>query len=188
MTRTPLTERLTGIIAPAVRTLGVELWGVELASAGSRMVVRIYIDAPQGEPGAPPQGGLTGEASGDDQAPGQTPGVTPGVTIDTCARVSRHLGTVLEAEDAVPGAYVLEVSSPGLERRFFAPEQLTAYLGRTVDVRLHQPQDGRRHLRGVLSEAGAEHLVVDEDGARLRVEWPQVKTAHLVHEFPGASA
>ena len=187
MTKTPLAERLTGIIGPAVSTLGVELWGVEFASAGSRMVVRVYIDAPAA-PAVDDNAAATDEAAGHETPPG----VTPGVTIAACAQVSRHLGAVLEAEDAVPGAYVLEVSSPGLERRFFSPAQLGPYLGRTVDVRLHQPQDGRRHLRGILSEIGAEagtgFLVVDEDGVRTRVAWEHVKTAHLVHEFPGASA
>ena len=195
MTKTPLAERLTGIIGPAVSTLGVELWGIEFASAGSRMVVRVYIDAPQAAEGAAPildQGEAPVETPM--EAPGQAEGETaarvlpPGVTIAACAQVSRHLGTVLEAEDAVPGAYVLEVSSPGLERRFFHPEQLPAYLGRTVDIRLHQAQDTRRHFRGLLAECGPDFLVVDEDGTKTRVLWAHVKIAHLVHEFPGASA
>lgn len=196
MTKQPLAERLTGIIGPAVSTLGVELWGVEFASAGNRMVVRVYIDAPveanieanveaNVETAVKTNVEANVEASAGEAAPPETP---PGVTIATCAQVSRHLGTVLEAEDAVPGAYVLEISSPGLERRFFAPKQLAAYLGRTVDVRLHQPQDTRRHLRGVLAEAGPDFLVVDEAGLRTRVLWAHVKTAHLVHEFPGAAA
>ncbi|MDQ7833875.1 MAG: ribosome maturation factor RimP [Humidesulfovibrio sp.] len=184
MTKTPLAERLTGIIGPAVRTLGVELWGVEFASAGSRMVVRVYIDAPATTgPAEPP---MQTEGEGEAGLDGQEQ--RTGVTIAMCAKVSRHLGTVLEAEDAVPGAYVLEVSSPGLERRFFNTEQLEAYIGHTVDVRLHQPQDGRRHLRGILAEVGADAFVVDENDVRIRIMWPHVKIAHLVHEFPGAAA
>jgi len=180
MTKAPLVERLTGLIAPALGPLGVSLWGVELASAGGRMVVRIYVDA-QAEPLAPaPPEDPAGEAAAGASA--------QGVTIAACAKVSRHLGALLDAEDAVPGAYVLEVSSPGLERRFFNPEQLRAYLGRTVDVRLIQAQDSRRHLRGVLTEVGAEELVLDEAGRLTRVKWEQVKTAHLVHAFPGAAA
>ena len=62
--------------------------------------------------------------------------------------------SLLDAEDVVPGAYVLEVSSPGLERRFFSPGQMSGYLGQVVDVRLTLPQEGRRHLRGLL--AGVE--------------------------------
>jgi len=156
MTRSPLIARLSGVIAPAVETLDASLWGIELASAGSRMVIRVFIDA---------------EA---------------GVTIDLCARVSRHLGALFDAEDVLPGAYVLEVSSPGLERRFFSPGQLAPFVGRVVDVRLHEPQDGRRHLRGVLAAVEADTLVVDEAGVRTSVAWERVKNAHLVHEFPGA--
>lgn len=154
MTRSPLLERLSGIISPALEPLGVSLWGVELASAGSRMVVRVYIDAEEG------------------------------VSIDVCARVSRALGAVFDAEDVLPGAYVLEVSSPGLERRFFSAAQMAAFVGHVVDVRLFEPQEGRRHLRGVLAAVDGQTLSVDEDGAVTRVDFDRVKGAHLVHEFP----
>lgn len=154
MTRSPLIERLSGIIGPALEPLGVTLWGVEFASAGSRMVVRVYIDAENG------------------------------VDVGKCARVSRSLGVVFDTEDVLPGAYVLEVSSPGLERRFFSTAQMAAFVGRVVDVRLHEPQEGRRHLRGVLSEVAGDRLSVDEAGTITSVVFERVKTAHLVHEFP----
>ena len=157
MTRSPLLERLAGVIGPALEPLGVVLWGLELASAGSRMLVRVFLDA------------------------------EGGVDIGRCAKASRHLGALFDAEDVLPGAYVLEVSSPGLERRFFSPAQLAAYVGRVVDVRLHEPQDGRRHLRGLLAESAGDGFVVDEAGVKTRVEWERVKSAHLVHEFPGTA-
>ncbi len=178
MTKTPLAQRLTDIIAPAVATLGLALWGVEIASAGSRMLLRVYIDAPEGlpelEPGEPNE---TEEIS-------ETGETATGVTVDHCARVSRHLGALFDAEDIIPGAYVLEVSSPGLERRFFSPQQLAAYLGREVEVRLNLPQDGRRKLRGRLSRVEGDTLTVAEDKGEVSVRWELVKQAHLVHEFP----
>ncbi|MDR3641475.1 MAG: ribosome maturation factor RimP [Humidesulfovibrio sp.] len=154
MTRSPLIERLTGIISPALEPLGVTLWGVEFASAGSRMVVRVFIDAEDG------------------------------VSIAACTRVSRALGAVFDAEDALPGAYVLEVSSPGLERRFFSAAQMAAYAGQAVDVRLFEPQDGRRHLRGALVAIEGEDIIIDEAGVVTRVAFDRLKGAHLVHEFP----
>ncbi len=174
MTKTPLAQRLTDIIAPAVATLDLALWGVEIASAGSRMLLRVYIDAPQTPAPADAPG-----PDGDDQA-------ETGVTVDHCARVSRHLGALFDAEDLIPGAYVLEVSSPGLERRFFSPAQLAGYLGRTVDVRLSIPQDGRRHLRGVLTSVEGDSLTLAEDKGPVTVRWELVKGAHLVHEFPAS--
>ena len=155
MTRSPLLERIAGIVAPALEPMGVALWGVEFASAGSRMVVRIYIDAAE-----------------------------DGVSIDQCAKVSRALGAVFDAEDVLPGAYVLEVSSPGLERRFFSAGQMAAYVGQLVDVRLFEPQDGRRHLRGALAGVEGEDILVDEAGKVTRVAFGRLKGAHLVHEFP----
>ncbi len=155
MTRNSLLQQIAEIVGPALTPLGVTLWGVELASAGSRMVVRVYIDAEDG-----------------------------GVSIDECARVSRALGAVFEAENAIPGAYVLEVSSPGLERRFFSAAQMAAYVGRVVDVKLLEPQEGRRHLRGVLVAVEGGEIRMDEDGAVTRVVFDHVKNARLVHEFP----
>jgi len=154
MTRSPLLERLAGIIAPALEPLSVQLWGIEFASAGTRMVVRIYIDA------------------------------EGGVSIASCAKVSRSLGAVFDAEDALPGAYVLEVSSPGLERRFFSAAQMAAFVGQVVDVRLHEPQDGRRHLRGALAAVSGDDISIDEAGKVTSVAFARLKSAHLVHEFP----
>lgn len=176
MTKTPLAQRLTNIIAPAVATLGLALWGVEIASAGSRMLLRVYIDAPGELPELEP--GEAGELAGELNES------AAGVTVDHCAKASRHLGAVFDAEDVIPGAYVLEVSSPGLERRFFSPEQMTAYLDREVEVRLNLPQDGRRKLRGRLARVEGDLLTVAEDKGEVSVRWELVKQAHLVHEFP----
>ena len=79
-----------------------------------------------------------------------------GVSIEQCAELSRLLGLALDVEDAIPGAYVLEVSSPGLERIFFTPEQLTSALGQILEVTLVVPSpefSGRRKFRGVLTHA-----------------------------------
>ena len=84
-----------------------------------------------------------------------------GTSIDQCAELSRLLGLALDVEDAMPGAYVLEVSSPGLERVFFTPDQLICALGQTLEITLAAPSpefSGRRKFRGVLTGApGSGH-------------------------------
>lgn len=186
MTRTPLAQRLTDLIAPAVESLGLALWGVETASAGSRMLLRVYIDATNAPESAPADTSDPAEASSDTPAASAADEAPAGVTVDHCAKVSRHLGALFDAEDIIPGAYVLEVSSPGLERRFFAPEQMAAYLGREVEVRLNLPQDGRRKLRGRLARIEGDKVAIAEDKGEVTVRWELVKQAHLVHEFPVA--
>lgn len=116
-----------------------------------------------------------------------------GVDIDKCAELSRLLGLSLEVEDVFSGAYVLEVSSPGLERTFFTAEQLAAHAGKTVEISLHSPcaeYPGRKKMTGTLSclegeRFGVAPLDVPEDKrvAALFV-WPDVKKAKLVHFLP----
>jgi ribosome maturation factor RimP len=93
-----------------------------------------------------------------------------GVSIDQCAELSRLLGLSLDVEDIIPGAYVLEVSSPGLERTFFTGSQLACAVGLKVEIILHQPQDawpGRKKFRGLLWKApetapAAEHTLLPD--------------------------
>ena len=118
-----------------------------------------------------------------------------GVDIDKCAELSRLLGLTLDVEDIIPEAYVLEVSSPGLERMFFTPEQFGAYLGKTVEVALHSPvaaYPGRKKLLGLLTDAtGGTFSVVpldapEEDPRPASFVWEDIKKAKLVHFLPEA--
>jgi len=76
-----------------------------------------------------------------------------GVTIDDCEKVSRQVGELLDIEDTINGEYTLEVSSPGLDRELFRPEQYSQVVGEQLDVRLNYPFEGRKkfvgHLAGV---------------------------------------
>ena len=150
-------ETLTGLIAPVVEGLGLQLWGVEVLSGSGRRLLRIYVDGENG------------------------------VTIDQCATVSRDLGLTFDVEDVIPGAYVLEVSSPGLERRFFHPSQMAAYVGRELDVRLTGLTGDRRSHKGRLTavDAEGEAFDIEENGEPVRLTWDQVKKAVLVHDFEG---
>ena len=120
-----------------------------------------------------------------------------GVNIDACAELSRLLGLSLDVEDIFPGAYVLEVSSPGLERVFFSPEQLAGYVGKTVEATLHAPPPdapGRKKLLGTLTESEKGTFAIllldapkestPEATAPIRFTWDDVKKAKLVHFLP----
>lgn len=116
-----------------------------------------------------------------------------GVDLDKCAELSRLLGLSLDAEDVIPIAYVLEVSSPGLERTFFTPEQLARYTDKTVDVTLHEPlpaYPGRKKFLGTLvaaanGEFAVKLLDAPADAAPLaEFTWDAVKKAKLVHFLP----
>ena len=105
-----------------------------------------------------------------------------GISIDQCADLSRLLGLSLEVEDFLEAAYVLEVSSPGLERIYFTQEQLTAAAGQNVVVTLAGPVSeypGRRKFAGTLLRVaeGTVHVEDNLTGVPLAVAlpWASVK-------------
>ena len=171
-------DDITRIAEPLARSLGLELWGIEVIPAG-RTLVRIYVDTP-------PDG-----RNADDSAR-EAGGTGPG--IDQCAHVSRHVGLALEAEDLIPSAYVLEVSSPGLERPFFALAQLAPYVGNDLELKLGSAQSelpDRKRLRGKLLDVG-EHaftlLAYDApEETRLSIPWDTVRKATLAPLLPFSS-
>jgi len=146
-------ETLAELIRPEVEALGCQLWGLSSPSKGQRRIIRIYIDGPDG------------------------------VTIDKCAEVSRQVGLLLEVEDIIPGAFILEVSSPGMDRRFFSTAQMDDYTGSRITALLHEARDGRRKVTGILARVGDAEFTVDEDGQETTLAWNDLKEVRLVPEF-----
>jgi ribosome maturation factor RimP len=164
-------RRIAELLTPFLASEGLVPWGVEISSAGRRELLRIFIDV------SPEAREIRGAA-----------GKTAGVTVDDCAAVSRHAGYLLEVEDIMPGPYVLEVSSPGIERRFFTAGQMAGHVGCEVEVTLALPRQGRRRFQGLLTrvEGGSFTMTVDPGPRQTAVDfaWNEVKKARLVHRFP----
>jgi ribosome maturation factor RimP len=87
-----------------------------------------------------------------------------GVQVSDCAAVSEQVGAVLDVEEPISGEYLLEVSSPGVDRRLFRLEQYAAYVGEELELRLRSPFEGRRKFKGILRgvEDGDVVLLVDD--------------------------
>lgn len=181
-----LAAKITELALPLVESQGLELWGVQYA-VGKRILVRVFIDAAQ--PAAlddalsekdeetPSMDGDASEALGR-----QT------VDVEQCAYISRHLGLALEAEDCIPGAYTLEVSSPGLERPFFTASQMERFIGRDIEATLHSPDvasfPGRKRFVGRLAAVENQLVTLDVEGQAATFPWSSVKKAHLMYKFP----
>ena len=152
---------ITGLAEPLAASLGLSIWGLELAFGG-KSLLRLYVEGENG------------------------------VDIDKCAELSRLLSLSLDVEDTIPDAYVLEVSSPGLERTFFTPEQLAAYVGSTVEVSLLSPASshpGRKNFLGTLTGAANGEFSLMPLDAKEGTEpvifcWADVKKAKRIHFLP----
>ena len=141
---------LRDLLEPGIGALGFELVDVEYTRAGGHNVLRLYIDHPDG------------------------------ITVDHCAAVSRQVSAVLDVEDPIPEAYMLEVSSPGLDRPLVKREDFERYAGETIKVRMHEAVDGRKNFKGTLVGLEGDAVLVDVDQERYRLPMARIERARLV--------
>lgn len=146
-------EALVAIVEPAVEQLGYELSDVEVKVGAKDGLLRLFIDRPEG------------------------------VTLEDCELVSRQISAMLDVEDPLPGQYVLEVSSPGLDRALTKPAHFQRFMGENVKVKLRFPLQGRRNFRGALRSADEEKIEVEVDGESHSLPLATIESARLV---PGA--
>jgi ribosome maturation factor RimP len=132
---------------------GMELVDLEYRREGPRWMLRLFIDR------------------------------EGGVTVDDCARISRELGDLLDVKDVIPQAYVLEVSSPGLNRRIRKKEDFSRFAGQKVQLWLVSPKDGRRKIVGDLVGVEGEEVVVTATEGRFSVALTDIAKANLIYEF-----
>jgi ribosome maturation factor RimP len=156
----PKTSRIWEIVEPVVLEAGCELVDVEHRREGRGAVLRLLIDK------------------------------AGGVSLDELTRVSREVSDLLDAEpEAVPGAYTLEVSSPGINRPLTRPAHFAAYVGKRVHVRTRTPVEGRHSFRGVLSAADDRGVsVTGDDGETHPLAYDVIARAQYQHDFTPGNA
>ena len=152
-------EDLKSCIEPVVDEHGYELMNVESVKDRGSTVLRVTVDT----------------VSGDGRVP-----------VDAIASLSRELGTGLDAEDIVSGAYRLEVSSPGLDRMLARQKDFKAAVGSQVKLKTLRPLDGRRKFRGELVEFNEQEAVLTVDGERLTVPFVDIEKANSGYSFSSA--
>ncbi len=159
-------DHIQAIVERVAASLGVEVVEIELRGGGKARMLRIFIDK------------------------------AGGVTHEDCANLSREVSTIFDVEDAVPGgSYVLEVSSPGLDRKLFRPADFERFQGSRVKLTTKDPVNGNRHFEGRLERFESGRLTLDlaearrkfrpQEGAsqRLEIELANVEKANLVPEI-----
>lgn len=102
-----------------------------------------------------------------------------GVTVDDCQRVSEQIGALLDVEDPLPGSYVLEVSSPGFDRRLRTLAHFERFTGENARVELKDPRDGRRKFTGRLVRVEGSDVLLEVDGELLRLPFGDIAVARL---------
>ncbi len=149
-------ERVRQMALPLARGLGLDLWDVQFVKEGADWHLRILIDKPGG------------------------------VSIDDCVDMTHAIDPELDREDPIPQEYLLEVSSPGLERKLTRPEHFEAWLGRPVRARLIRPlENGARQIEGVLTDAGpgGAFVLQPDGGTAVTLERKECSSVTAVEEI-----
>jgi ribosome maturation factor RimP len=158
-------EPLESEIERRVGEMGFEMVELERAGDRRRPILRLSIDKPDSVPGK------------------------PGVSLDDCATVSRALEPWLDSLDDLPDTYVLEVSSPGVERPLVRRRDWERFAGQPVALRGKGVLAGRaRRLEGTLlglkqADGGDAAALRLEDGAEVEIPLAQVDRANLVYRW-----
>jgi ribosome maturation factor RimP len=102
------------------------------------------------------------------------------VTVDDCADVSRQISMLLEVEDPVPDSYVLEVSSPGIDRPLIRPDDYVRFAGFEAKIEVRDVRDGRRKFQGRIRGVEPEAVRLDCGGQETVVPFAEISDASLV--------
>ncbi|MGB1868211.1 MAG: ribosome maturation factor RimP [Porticoccaceae bacterium] len=145
---------LRQLLQPVVEALGCELWGIELQAGGKTKLLRIYIDRAE-----------------------------EGVGIEDCERVSRQSSAVLDVEDVINGEYILEVSSPGMDRPLYELSQYEQFIGEDISLRLRFPYEGRRNFKGRLTGVDGDEIIVVATDHEFLFPVEGIEKANVVPRF-----
>ena len=115
------TEYIKEVIEKDIERLGCKVWGLELFGRHSNQTLRIYIDNKDG------------------------------ISVEDCEKVSKHVSKVLDTENDFSEKYMLEISSPGLDRKFFYKEQYQEFINESIRVTFFD-NDNKKTIKGNLKE------------------------------------
>ena len=142
------------LLLPIVEANGFELVDVEYVKEGSNWYLRAFIDKPGG------------------------------ITINDLEGVSRKLSDLLDEEDFISDAYILEVSSPGLGRPLKKDRDFDRSIGEEIEVHLYRSLNGNKQYVGLLKSYDKDTITIeDEDGSEIALDRVNVSLVRLTIDF-----
>ena len=142
-------QSLLDALEPMAKESGVELVTLEIVGAKKSPTIRVYIDTDHG------------------------------VGFDELSSAQAWINEIMDEIDPFPGAYMLEVSSPGIDRPLRTMEHFQRFAGERAVVKTSGPIEGRSNFTGTIVSAEGDFVVVDCDGAECKIPFDSIKRANL---------
>ncbi|RQD75381.1 MAG: ribosome maturation factor RimP [Candidatus Syntrophonatronum acetioxidans] len=154
MNKKKITESVEELVEPILEDNGMELVEVEFVKEGGNWYLRLFIDKPEG------------------------------VTLDDCKLVNDELSEILDMEDPIPQSYILEVSSPGVERPLKKEKDFVRFSGEKIKVKTYMPINNQKNFKGLLQ--GCREGIVQmelENGKQVSIPLDKIAKANLLFEL-----
>ena len=144
-----VSERVTGLLEPLAARHGLEVVAADVCGTKGKPIVRVYLDR------------------------------EGGIDLDVIISANEWISAALDERPLVDGAYVLEVSSPGIDRPLRRLGDFERFLGSQAVLKTSRSVDGRRRFSGVIQRVEDRTIVMDRDGTEDRVPYDDITTANL---------
>ena len=141
------------LLEPIVTELGFELVDVEYVKEAGNWYLRAYIDKPGG------------------------------ITVNDCEDVSRAFSDILDEQDFIEDSYIMEISSPGLDRPLKKEKDFKRSLGKLVEIRTYRPIEKQKEFCGILNAYDSNSVTIDEDGTERTFDKKDIALIRLAIEF-----
>ncbi len=154
MNREAIVQKIEGVLHPLLESEGLSLVDITYTRERGGWILRVFIDKEEG------------------------------VTLDDCTHVNRELGQILDREDIIPASYLLEISSPGLDRPLKKEEDFIKYFGRKVRIKTRDYISGRRNFKGDLLGCAEGQITVKVEGGEVfSIPFSSIQKANLEIEL-----
>ncbi len=146
-------DEIEKIVEPVIERHDCFLWGLEILRGRKRPTLRIYIESEQG------------------------------ANIDDCENISKDLNYEIDLDSSFGDDYVLEVSTPGISRRFFKQSQLESYIGEELKVKLRDPLEGIKNIEGILVDCNKEYFLIESLNIEYKLNFNDIDFCKLEPNF-----
>ncbi len=146
-------DEIEKIVEPVIERHGCLLWGIEILRGRKRPTLRIYIESESG------------------------------ATIEDCEKISKDLNYEIDLDSSFGDDYILEISTPGISRRFFKQSQLQPYLGEDLKIKLREPLEGIKNIEGTLVDCNKEHFLIESKNLEYKLNFDDIDFCKLEPNF-----
>ena len=146
-------EEIEKIVEPVIERHDCFLWGLEILRGRKRPTLRIYIESDSG------------------------------ANIEDCENISKDLNYEIDLDSSFGDDYVLEVSTPGISRKFFKQNQLNEYIGEELKIKLREPLEGIKNIEGVLVDCNKDFFLKESIEVEYKINFDDIETCRFEPDF-----